>query len=106
MTDEHIIAMIQRGLHETTSRRNFVLPPLRIDMSLAELGIDSIEFIEAFSYVEEELGRMLPSDQLTSARTIGELVALVQRELFPEHAATPGPCAEVSRTLPPRPLRH
>lgn len=82
MSDQDVIALIEWGLRETMRRRpDADLPKLKPEMSLAQLGIDSIEFIEAFSYVEEELGHMLPSDRLTSARTIGDLVALVQSEV-------------------------
>lgn len=86
MTEDEIIDLFGRGLRAIRARRTDVdIPPLHPDAALPDLGIDSIEFIEALSYVEEELGAMLSSERLSEVRTIGDLVRLVQSELGPSH---------------------
>jgi len=81
MSEESVLAMVERGFRRMASLRpGRELPPLRPETSLDQLGIDSIEFIEAVSYVEDELGHMLPSERLTATQTIGELVQLVLSE--------------------------
>lgn len=82
MTDDEIIALFGHGLRSIRARRADVeIPALSPEAELAELGIDSIEFIEAVALVEEELGAAIPSDRLSEVRTIGDLVQLVQAEL-------------------------
>ena len=54
------------------------------DATLGDLGFDSLAAAEVLTDIEIRLGRELPVDglrRLTEARTVGDVVALLQQEL-------------------------
>ena len=54
------------------------------DATLDDLGFDSLAAAEVLTDIEIRLGRELPVDglrRLTEARTVGEVVSLLQNEL-------------------------
>ncbi len=51
------------------------------DTAIAELGIDSVELLEIFGYVEEELDIELDDEDLAGLKTIGDLGKLISSQL-------------------------
>ena len=60
-------------------REKFSKPDLTIDSSFEELGIDSLDTIEALFEVEEEFGISIPDDAARSLNTFREVVAGVEK---------------------------
>lgn len=46
---------------------------------IADLGIDSVELLEIFGYVEEETGVLLSDDDLATIENLGDLGELIQK---------------------------
>ena len=68
--------------------RRFALPEAEItpERTLESLGIDSLAALELLFEIEEQFGVRLP-DGDPRVTTLGELVALVEREAARQHVA-------------------
>ncbi len=70
-------------------REKFHKPEVTIDSSFAELGIDSLDTIEALFEIEEEFGISIPDDAARSLNTFREVVAGVEKLLAEQRIANP-----------------
>jgi len=76
-------------------RKNFDLEPevLQPDARLEDLEIDSLAIIEVLFAVEDEFGITVPSEpaaQQGSLKTVGDLVAYVDKLVAEQHPAAAG----------------
>lgn len=53
---------------------------LSLKTEIAELGIDSVELLEIFGYVEEELDIELSDDELSGIRTLQDLSTIISTQ--------------------------
>ena len=76
-------------------KANFDLPPevLHLDAVLEDLAIDSLSMIDVLFAVEDEFRIVVPPEPATwrsEMRTVGDLVAYVERLVAAQHPATTG----------------
>ena len=57
------------------------LPELSSDWEIADLGYDSVQILEALTYIEESLGLELSQQELIGVRTLGDLAEAVRGSL-------------------------
>lgn len=77
---------------ETILVEKFSVPreKIRLDASLSELGLDSLDLIEVLFEVEEAFGIRVPQDGATiRAATLQDLLDTVTHLVDADHAASP-----------------
>lgn len=78
MTQDDLLAILDRGLRELTSVE---YPPLTPDADLHSAGIDSVQLLELVTWTEKELDIRLPDEQLYNVTDVKELCDLISAEL-------------------------
>jgi acyl carrier protein len=74
---------------EILARRKKADPStLRAETTLASLGIDSLEGLEVIFALEDRFGISISDDDAASMKTVGEVVAGVQRYVLQPPAST------------------
>ena len=75
-SDTDLIALFQSAALEI-GNHNF--EGLALSTDIADLGIDSVELLEIFGEIEEELDIQMSDEDLAGLSTLGDLVALIRR---------------------------
>ena len=57
------------------------LPPITREVKIRELGIDSLDMMEIIGSFEDDLGVVLPDDQLAALETVADLERAIQGQL-------------------------
>jgi len=71
MPSTSLLDLIAAGFTEVTGRP---APAIALDDDIAGLGLDSVAVLELVAWSEERLGVRVPDDELTTVRTVGDLV--------------------------------
>jgi polyketide biosynthesis acyl carrier protein len=79
MNQEAIFAVVKR--HVLAVIPSLQPADITPERSLKELGANSIDRIEVATYSMEEFRVKVPAQEVASATTLGDLVALLQRHL-------------------------
>ncbi|WP_044173006.1 acyl carrier protein [Flectobacillus major] len=69
--------------------RNFYISPRLIAPQkrfYADLGMNSLEFLEVVAYLENTYGITLPDSEIDKVQTVEELAALMEANLVAVHA--------------------
>jgi acyl carrier protein len=77
--DAAALHLIRAALCEVAPDKAGRFAALGPDTEIKDLGIDSIRIIEMLGDIEDRLGRTFAEDALSTARTVGHVVALIQR---------------------------
>lgn len=75
-SDAELITLFREAAVEIAGRDFADLSP---STEISELGIDSVDLLEMFGYVEDELGIKLSDADLAEVATLHDLAALIQR---------------------------
>ncbi len=90
MTDQELLDLLHRGLHQVTSR---TFPPLSKEDNVQELGVDSLELLELVSWAEEQTGHRVPDAKLFTVATVGDLCGALgtvpDRDAVPDRSTAP-----------------
>ena len=90
MTDQELLDLLHRGLHQVTSR---TFPPLSKEDNVQELGVDSLELLELVSWAEEQTGHRVPDAKLFTVATVGDLCGALgtvpDRDAVPDLSSAP-----------------
>ncbi|MFD9958824.1 acyl carrier protein [Amycolatopsis sp. NPDC058986] len=78
MTQDDLLALLDRGLRAITSADRAPLAP---ESDLHSAGIDSLQLLELVTWTEQELDVRLPDEQLYNVTDVGELCDLISAEL-------------------------
>jgi acyl carrier protein len=79
----NLLELIADGFTAVTGRP---APAIALDDDIAGLGLDSLAMMELVAWSEERLGVRVPDEELTTVRTVGDLVALFSSRIV---AGTP-----------------
>lgn len=63
---------------------NHTFSPEELNQPLAELNIDSVELMEIFGMMEEELGFLLSEDEIAGIQTLAQLLEVMSQKT-PRH---------------------
>jgi acyl carrier protein len=66
-----LLELIAAGFTQVTGRP---APAIALDDDIAGLGLDSLAMLELVAWSEEQLGVRVPDEELTTVRTVGDLV--------------------------------
>lgn len=77
-TDQELVDLFVAAAYEVGAHQ---FEGLSVKTEVSELGIDSVELLEIFGFVEEELDIMLSDEDLAGLETLGDLIALIKQEL-------------------------
>jgi acyl carrier protein len=78
MTQDDLLALLDRGLRQITSAEH---PPLTPDSDLHSAGIDSLQLLELVTWAETELDIRLPDEKLYTVTEVKGLCDLISAEL-------------------------
>jgi acyl carrier protein len=78
MTQDELLALLDRGLREITSSEPPALTP---ESDLHSAGIDSLQLLELVTWVEQELDVRLPDEQLYNVTDVRGLCDLISAEV-------------------------
>ncbi|MBU3870715.1 acyl carrier protein [Streptomyces sp. 4503] len=78
MTQDDLLALLDRGLRQITSAEQ---PPLTLESDLHSVGIDSLQLLELVTWTETELDIRLPDENLYSVTDFQGLCDLISAEL-------------------------
>ena len=81
MTDEQILDLLRRALHQAAPKAAAKAPDLQLTHTVKDLGIDSVALMEMVGCVEEEIGAQFPDDELAQLHTLGDFAACIRRRL-------------------------
>jgi acyl carrier protein len=73
-----LLELIATGFTQVTGRP---APAIGLDDDIAGLGLDSLAMLELVAWSEERLGVRVPDEELTTLRTVGDLVAAFSARL-------------------------
>lgn len=59
---------------------NHSFSPEELERPLAELNIDSVELMEMFGMMEEELGFLLSESEIAEIQTLGQLLEVMSQK--------------------------
>lgn len=79
MSNQDIIALIKKAVDEVAPGKVGDITDATLNVSIRELGIDSVASMEMVSVVEEAIGLTFPDDELAGINTLQDLVNLVQQ---------------------------
>lgn len=77
MSNQEIIALIKKAVDEVAPGKVADINDATLNVSIRELGIDSVASMEMVSVVEEEIGATFPDEDLAGINTLQDLVNLV-----------------------------
>ena len=77
-SNDEILALIKRAVDDVAPGKVDSLNAATLNVSIRELGIDSVASMEMVSVVEEEIGVTFPDDELAGINTLADLVNLVR----------------------------
>jgi acyl carrier protein len=78
MTQDDLLALLNRGLRQITSVER---PPLTPESDLHSVGIDSLQLLELVTWTETELNVRLPDENLYTVTNFQGLCDLISAEL-------------------------
>lgn len=58
------------------------IPQSKITMEskiIDDLGADSLDVVELLMQLEDETGKTIPDDEVTNIKTVGEIVAVIEK---------------------------
>lgn len=84
MEVDDLFAFLGTGIAEVTGRPAPTPDP---EADIAALGLDSLQTLELVAWAEERLGVRVPDEELTTLRTVAELVSALAARM----PAKPGP---------------
>lgn len=92
METDELLAFLAAGITEVTGRP---APALSTDADIAALGLDSLQTLELVGWAEERLRVRVPDEELTSVRTVADLMAALAARVpavppEPDQQASPG----------------
>lgn len=68
-----VFTMIKEGLEPKTKGKD-----LTLESTFKDLGLDSIDLVDLVFQFEEELGIEFEDEELTSLKTVGDVVSLIE----------------------------
>jgi acyl carrier protein len=77
MSREQIFAVVRRHIEQIVDK--VPADAIREDVSMRELGADSLQVVEVVSRSMKELRLKVPRTELSRARNLGDLVDLFER---------------------------
>jgi len=69
-----LFELVARVVFEVTHNQ---IQPSDLKLPIAEMDIDSVELMEIFGMLEEELGTCLPEDQIAEVSTFEDLMRIL-----------------------------
>ncbi|GAA2101310.1 hypothetical protein GCM10009801_74470 [Streptomyces albiaxialis] len=84
MTQDELLRLLDRGLHDITTTRR---PPLTPETDLHAAGIDSLQLLELVTWTEKELEILLPDEKLYNVTDVQGLCELISAELTADPAS-------------------
>lgn len=75
-SDNELIELFQAAASEIVGR---TFENIELKTEINELGIDSVDLLEIFGYVEDELGIKLADADLAEVTTLRDLAKLIRR---------------------------
>lgn len=79
MTQQEIVALIQKAVNEVAPGKGANVDPNNLKMPIQEAGVDSVASMEMVAVIEEEIGVNFADDELASVQSFADLLALVQK---------------------------
>ena len=76
MANEELIKLFEDAAWQVGGHK---FDDISMKTEIADLGIDSVELLEIFGYVEEETGVLLSDDDLATIQNLGDLGELIQK---------------------------
>jgi len=80
VSSSDIVAAIHKALLSVDQRYKAILPRLRSDTQLQEIGLESTQMLEMAAHLEDELGIFIEDSHLAEVNTLRELIELLERE--------------------------
>ena len=71
---------VRKTVSEIISRRCDI-SNLKEDDSLASLGLDSLDLVEAMLEIEEELGVEFDNDEIAQAATLKDILDIIEKKM-------------------------
>lgn len=79
MTDAQILNLLSNALGQVAPKAAAKHPELRLDMTIKELGIDSVALMEMVGVIEEEVGLQFPDDELAQVSKLGDFAQFIRK---------------------------
>ena len=77
MNDQDMARIVMEALQKVTRSREPAPPPLRPELAIADLHLDSFDALECCMEIEQRIGIELDPAELANAKNIGEMVSLI-----------------------------
>lgn len=78
MTDQEAIGLLKRALAEVAPERSAEFANLTLDRQIKDLSLDSVSVMEMIGYLEEQVNRTFPDEELTRVATLNDLAELMR----------------------------
>lgn len=78
MTDAEIITLIQQALADVAPNRTADFADITTDTTIESLGLDSIATMEMVGFLEENVDKTFPDEDLTQVTKVGDLATLIK----------------------------
>jgi acyl carrier protein len=78
VTEQESLDLIKEALRDASPRLAAEFDHLTHETSLSSIPIDSIARMEMVAYIEDEIERPLPAEELRKVSTLGELASVIR----------------------------
>ncbi len=80
MTDQEAIGLLKRALADVAPERSVEFADLTLDHHIKDLSLDSVSVMEMIGFLEEQVNRTFPDEELTKVTTLQDLAVLMRGE--------------------------
>lgn len=78
MNETEILTLIKKALHEVAPEREADFANVTLDATIEDLDLDSVSTMEMVGFLEEEVDKIFPEEELAKVNKLGDLAALMQ----------------------------
>lgn len=78
MTETQIIELIKAALDQVAPGRSADINEGNMNMKMRDLAIDSVVTMEMIGYIEENIGKTFPDEDLAQVSKLSDLAALIR----------------------------
>ncbi len=78
MTETQIIELIKAALDQVAPGRSADINEGNMNMKMRDLAIDSVVTMEMIGYIEENIGKTFPDEDLAQVNKLSDLAALIR----------------------------
>ena len=78
MNDTEILDLIKQALLEVAPEREADFNDVSLEATIEDLDLDSVSTMEMVGFLEEQVDKIFPEEELAKVQRLGDLAALMQ----------------------------